>query len=125
MSEQGWRRFLAADGVADWVVLHGGAMAVLPVQSLAEAARLAEAVAQIPGLDGALMTLTDGQLTVRLTRGVFRLEERHIELARAVSAVAREHGATADRTLAQEVSFAGAAQPAANDVGVWRARRAD
>jgi len=121
MSEQGWRRFLAAEGVADWVVLHGGAMAVFRVPSLAEAARLAEAVAQISGLDGALMTLTDGQLTVRLTRGVFRLEERHVEMAQAVSAVAREHGATADRTLAQEVSLAIAAQPDAIDVGFWRA----
>jgi hypothetical protein len=121
MSEQGWQRFLAAEGVADWVVLHGGAMAVFRVPSLAEAARLAEAVAQISGLDGALMTLTDGQLTVRLTRGVFRLEERHVELAQAVSAVAREHGATADRTLAQEVQLAIAAQPDATDVGFWRA----
>jgi 4a-hydroxytetrahydrobiopterin dehydratase len=121
MSEQGWRRFLAAEGVADWVVLHGGAMAVFRVPSLAEAARLAEAVAQIPGLDGALMTLADGQLTVRLTRGVFRLEERHVELAQAISAVAREHGATADRTLAQEVQLAIAAQPDAIDVGFWRA----
>jgi len=93
MSEQGWRRFLAAEGVADWVVLHGGAMAVFRVPSLAEAARPAEAVARISGLDGALMTLTDGQLTVRLTRGIFQLEERHVELAQAVSAVAREHGA--------------------------------
>ena len=24
MSEQGWREFLAADGVDDWVVLHDG-----------------------------------------------------------------------------------------------------
>src|SRR5262249_23019559 len=115
MSEQGWRRFLAAEGVADWVVLHGGAMAVFRVPSLAEAARLAEAVARISRLDGALMTLTDGQLTVRLTRGMFRLEERHVELAQAVSAVAREHGATADRTLAQEVQLAIAAQPDAID----------
>jgi 4a-hydroxytetrahydrobiopterin dehydratase len=103
VSEQGWRRFLAAEGVADWVVLHGGAVAVFRMPSLAEAARLAEAVAQIPGLGGALMTFTDSQLTVRLTRGVFQLEERHVELARAVSAVARKHGATADRTLPQEV----------------------
>jgi hypothetical protein len=66
------------------------------------------------------MTLTDGQLTVRLTRGVFRLEERHVELAQAVSAVAREHGATAD-LLAQEVQLAIAAQPDAIDVGFWRA----
>ncbi|MGN6678817.1 MAG: VOC family protein [Streptosporangiaceae bacterium] len=121
MSEEGWRRFLAADGVADWVVLHGGALAVFRVPSLADAARLAEAVAQIPGLDGALITLSDGKLTVRLARGVFRLEERHVDLARAVSAVARECGATPDRTLAQEVSFAIAAQPDAIDVGFWRA----
>ena len=121
MSEQGWQGFLAAEGVADWVVLHGGATAVFRVASLVEAARLAQAVAQIPGLDGALMTLTDGQLTVRLTRGVFRLEERHVELAQAISAVAREHGATADRTLAQEVQLAIAAQPDAIDVGFWRA----
>jgi 4a-hydroxytetrahydrobiopterin dehydratase len=121
MSEQGWRRFLAAEGVGDWVVLHGGAMAVFRVPSLAEAARLAEAVAQIPGLDGTLMTLTDDRLTVRLTRGVFRLEERHIAVALAVSAVAREHGASADRTLAHEVSLAIAAKPDAIDVGFWRA----
>jgi 4a-hydroxytetrahydrobiopterin dehydratase len=116
MSEQGWRGFLTAEGVVDWVVLHGGAMAVFRVASLVEAARLAEAVAQISGLDGALMTLTDGQLTVRLTRGVFRLEERQ-----AVSAKAREHGAMPDRTLAQEVQLAIAAQPDAIDVGFWRA----
>ena len=121
MSEEGWRRFLAADGVADWVVLHGGALAVFRVPSLADAARLAEAVAQIPGLDSALITLSDGQLTVRLARGVFRLEERHVDLARAVSAVARECEATPDRTRAQEVSFAIAAKPDAIDVGFWRA----
>ena len=27
MSEEGWREFLATDGVDDWVVLHGGATA--------------------------------------------------------------------------------------------------
>ncbi len=52
MSEQGWREFLAAEGVDDWVVLHGGATAVFRVPSLAEAAQLAEAVAHIPGLEG-------------------------------------------------------------------------
>jgi 4a-hydroxytetrahydrobiopterin dehydratase len=103
------------------VVLHGGAMAVFRVPSLAAAARLAEAVAGISGLDDALMTLSDGQLTVRLTRAIFRLEERHVELARAVSAVAREHGATADRSLAQETELAIAVQPDATDVGFWRA----
>jgi 4a-hydroxytetrahydrobiopterin dehydratase len=123
MSEQGWRDFLAAQQGSDWVVLHGGATAIFRVPSVVEAARLAEALAQVPGLagTGVLMTIADGQLTVRLTRGVFRLEQRHVELARAVSAVAREYGAVADRTRVQEVGFAIAALPDAVDVGFWRA----
>jgi len=90
---------------------------------MVEAARLAEAIAQVPGLagTGVLMTIADGQLTVRLARGVFRLEERHVRLARAVSAVVREHNATSDRTRVQEVSFAISARPDAIDVGFWRA----
>ena len=50
MSAQGWRAFLAADGVDDWVVLHGGATAVFDVGSLGAAAHLAEAVARVPGV---------------------------------------------------------------------------
>ena len=123
MSEQGWREFLSAEGVDDWVVLHGGATAVFNVSSLVEAAQLAEAVARVPGLDGAgaLFTIADVRLTVRLSRGVFRLEEEHIALARKVSAVARAHGAVADRTAAQEVQLAIAAKPDVVDVGFWRA----
>jgi 4a-hydroxytetrahydrobiopterin dehydratase len=123
MSEQGWREFLAADGVDDWVVLHGGAVAVFRVASLGEATQLAEAVAQVPGLEGSgtLLTIADGRLSVRLTRGVFRLESQHIELARAISAIAQAHGAVADRTGAQEVQLAVAAKPDMVDVGFWRA----
>jgi len=122
-SEQGWRDFLAAQGGSDWVVLHGGATAVFRVGSVVEAARLAEAISHVPGLDGAgvLITIADGQLTVRLTRGLFRLEERHLRLAQAVSAVAREHGAVADRTRVQEVQLAISARPDAISVGFWRA----
>ena len=91
MSEQGWKDFLAADGVDDWVVLHGGAAAVFRVGSMDEAVRLAGAVAAVDGFarSGALMTIADTRLTVRLTRDLWRLEARHVELARAVSAVAR------------------------------------
>jgi 4a-hydroxytetrahydrobiopterin dehydratase len=83
----------------------------------------AEAVAQRGGLggSGSLLTIADDRLSVRLTRGVFRVEERHIALARAISAMARAHGAVADRTGAQEVQLAIAAKPDAVDVGFWRA----
>ncbi|GIF45965.1 4a-hydroxytetrahydrobiopterin dehydratase [Asanoa ferruginea] len=123
MSNEGWQGFLAADGVADWVVLHGGAMAVYRVPSLADAVRLAAAVAQVAGFDGAgaLMTIADDQLTVRLTRDIWHLEQQHVHLARAVSAVAREHSAVVDRARAQEVQLAVASRPDAIDVGFWRA----
>ena len=123
MSEKGWREFLAADDLDDWVVLHGGATAVFHVPSLGDAAQLAVAVAQVPGLEGsgALTTLADDCLTVRLTRGIWRLERRHLDLARGISAVAARHGAVADRARAQEVQLAIAAKPDDIDVGFWRA----
>ena len=123
MSEQGWQDFLAAEGVDDWVVLHGGATAVFRVRSLGEAARLAEAVAKVPGLQGpgVLLTMADASLTVRLSRDVWQLAPRHIELARAVSTVARAHGAGADRSAVHEVQLAIAAKRDAIDLGFWRA----
>ena len=123
MSEQGWLDFLHADGVKDWVVLHGGASAVFRVSSIGEAASLAEAIAHVPGLEGpgALLTIGTEHVTVRLTRGVFRVEAGHIELARAISEVARSRGVTADRGSAQEVSIAIASTPDHTDVGFWRA----
>ena len=123
MSEQGWKEFLRAEGLGDWVVLHGGATAVFRVGSVREAARLAEAVASAPGLEGSgvLLTICDARLTVRLSRDLWQLEPRHIELARAVSAVAREHGAVADRASVQEVQLAISAKPDAVDVDFWRA----
>lgn len=107
----------------DWVVLHGGATAVFRVAALQEAIRLAAAVAEAPGFEGsaALLTIADSVLTVRLSRDLYQLEPRHVDLARAVSAVARAHGAVADRTAVQEVQLAIAAKPDEIDIGFWRA----
>jgi 4a-hydroxytetrahydrobiopterin dehydratase len=122
MSEQGWRDFLSAQGVEDWVVLHGGPTAVFKVGSLVEAAQLAEAVAAVPGLEErTAMSMARNHLTVRLTRELWGTEARHIEVARAISAVARDRGATPDRGAVQEVQLAIAAKPADIDLGFWRA----
>lgn len=123
MSEDGWRAFLAADGLDDWAVLHGGPTAVYRTGSMVEAARLAEAIAAVPGVAGtrAALTITDGRLTVRLTREMWRTEAEHIELARAISAVARAGGATADLAAVQEVQVAVSARPTDLDLGFWRA----
>jgi len=56
-----------------------------------------------------------------LTRGIFQLERRHLDLARDISAVARRHVAAAARAGAQEVQFATAAKPGDIDAGFWRA----
>jgi 4a-hydroxytetrahydrobiopterin dehydratase len=122
MSEKGWHDFLSAEGVGDWVVLHGGPTAVFKVGSLAEAAQLAEAVATVPGLEErTVMSLARTHFTVRLTREMWGTEARHIEVARAISRVAREHGATADRSAVQEVQLAVSAKPGDIDLGFWRA----
>lgn len=122
MSEQGWRDFLAADDVDDWVVLHGGPTAVFRVATLRDAARLALAVAEVDGLGPrTLLSAADDRLTVKLTREVWATEVTHVEQARAISRVAREHGATADRSAVAEVQVAVSAHPDAIDLAFWRA----
>jgi 4a-hydroxytetrahydrobiopterin dehydratase len=123
MSEQGWRAFLAAEDVDDWAILHGGPTAVYRTASMVEAAQLAEAIAAVPGVAGtrAALTITEGRLTVRLTREMWGVEPHHIDLARAISAVALARGAAADRSAIQEVQVAVAAKPDEIDLGFWRA----
>ena len=122
MSEQGWQEFLSADGVDDWAILHGGPTAVFRVSSLQQAAHLAAAVADVPGLEArTLLTATSDGLTVKLTREMWGTEARHVEVARAISELARRHGASADRSAVQEVQLAVAAKPEAIDLGFWRA----
>jgi len=70
---------------------------------------------------GALLTIVDGSLTVRLTRDLWMLESRHVDLARTVSGVAAAHGAVPDRASVQEVQLAISSKPDALDVGFWRA----
>ena len=123
MSEQGRLDFLAAEGLEDWVVLHGGPTAVYKTASLAEAASLANAIAQIPELNGTLaqLNVVSERLTVRLTREVWNVESEHIDLARAISKVAKSLGVLAQRHQVQEVQVAIAAKPDAIDLGFWRA----
>ncbi len=56
-----------------------------------------------------------------MAKALYQLERRHVDLARAVSVVARAHGAVADRAAVQELQLAIAAKLDAIDVGFWRA----
>ena len=123
MSEEGWRAFLAADDVDDWVVLHGGATAAFRVGSMAEAIRLAEAITGIPGVvdAGAVLTIAGSRLTVRLTRDMWFLEPHHVDLARAVSAVARSAGAHPNRDRSRRSSWPSRRSPMTSTSAFWRA----
>lgn len=123
MSESGWRAFLEAGGLQDWVVLHGGPTAVFRTKDFVEAAKLAHLIAQLPGLEGAhaQLNIVSNRLTVRLTREVWKTEEGHINLARAISEVAQNQQATAEPSQVQEVQVAISARPNAIDLDFWRA----
>ena len=122
MSEAGWQQFLSAEGVEDWVILHGGPTAVFRTFSLPESAALAMAIAEVPGLGArTVLTAASDRLTVKLTREMWATETEHIALAQAVSAVARDRGARADRRAVQEVQVAISAQPDEIDLPFWRA----
>ncbi len=123
MSEQGWKDFLTVDGLSDWVVLHGGAVAYYHVSTIGDAAHFAEAIAQIPELAGqrVLISFSDTNVSVRITRDIWQLERKHIDIARLISEVARKFHAKADRSAVQEVQVAIAAKADMIDVGFWRA----
>jgi 4a-hydroxytetrahydrobiopterin dehydratase len=122
LSDQGWNSFLSAEGLEDWVVLHGGPTAVFRTKSLLDAANLAQSISQIPGLDGtrAHISLVTNRLTVRLTREVWNIKDEHIELAREISKIASSHGAVADPLQVQEIQLAVSAKPNSIDLGFWR-----
>jgi 4a-hydroxytetrahydrobiopterin dehydratase len=123
MSEEGWREFLAADGLDDWVVLHSGATAVYPTSSMSESAHAAVAIADVPGIadSDTVVTVAAHHLSVRISRDIWRLETEHIALARGVSAAVQALGLRADRSRVQELQFAVAARPDEINVGFWRA----
>ena len=123
MSEKGWRAFLAAEGLEDWAVLHGGPTAVFTTETFIDAAKLAQAIAQLPGLNPsyAQMTIVSERLTVRLRREVWEIANEDIDLAKEISKIAQLQGALADPSQVQEVQIAIAAKPEAIDLDFWRA----
>ena len=123
MSEPGWKAFLAADDLTDWVVLHGGPTAVFKTKTFAEAANFFQALAQLPQLNGtnAQVNIVSERVTVRITREVWNIESAHIDLARSISKIADSLGIVADPSQVQEVQVAISAKPDSIDLNFWRA----
>ncbi|MEE1621192.1 VOC family protein [Zafaria sp. Z1313] len=103
------RQFHDSDGVSEWRVVFGGAGARFATGSFArglalvdEIGRLAEAANHHPDLD-----LRYGSLTVNLlSHDVGGLSGRDVELARAISAAARDLAIEADPAEVQTVQLA-------------------
>ena len=101
-------QFREAGGTEDWPVLGEGACAFFPTDSLASGARFVAAIAALPGIDGHPpdIDIRPGGVTVRVVTWAADwggMTQRDVELARAISALAREHGLTADPTMVESI----------------------
>jgi 4a-hydroxytetrahydrobiopterin dehydratase len=120
------RRFHEADGVEDWRVLGEGACAYFRTGSFAAGVRLVQAIGELPGLDDHHpdVDVRHAGVTVRLisiTDDYYGLSEGHVELARRISAVARELGLPAAPAAVQTVQITIDALVSAEVLPFWRA----
>jgi 4a-hydroxytetrahydrobiopterin dehydratase len=129
------REFEAAEGVEDWRVLGDGACAFFRTRSFAVSAGLVQAIGEIPGVDDhppAVDVRADG-VTVRLITVAddwYGMSRRDVEVARRISAVARDFGLSADPSAVQSFLVIPGASDTAAVMPFWQAvlgydRRAD
>jgi 4a-hydroxytetrahydrobiopterin dehydratase len=120
------RQFHEADGVEDWRVVGDGACAYFRTGSFGAGARLVQAISELPGVGDHHpdVDMRYEGVTVRvitITNGAWGMSGRDIELARQISAVAREQGVPADPTAVQTVQVTIDALVSADVMPFWRA----
>jgi 4a-hydroxytetrahydrobiopterin dehydratase len=120
------RQFHESEGVEDWRVLSEGASAFFRTGTFAAAARLVQGISELPDLDDHQPEVDvrhDG-VTVRLitiTDDYYGMSQRDVELARRISAVAREQGLSADPSAVQNLLIVPGAPLTAEVMPFWRA----
>ena len=121
------KQFHSAEGVEDWRVLGGdGATAYFRTPSFATSAKLVQAISALAGVDDerpAVDVRHDG-VTVRMitfTKDYAGMTQRHVELARQISAAARKLGFTADPSAVQSLSIIPGATSRSEVMPFWRA----
>src|SRR2546422_835913 len=100
------KQFRESKGVEDWRVLGDGANVFYRTGSLAQSARLVQAISELPDVDGhppAIDVRHEGA-NVRLVtfvEGYGGMTQRDLDLAREISAAARKLGLAADPSAVQ------------------------
>lgn len=127
MSEEiGGNEFLQAGGVEDWRILGEGACAFFGTDSLAAGATLVTAIAELaagsdeqPDIDvrpeGVIVRL----ITIR--HDYYGISRSHIDLARRISAAARDMGLAADPSRSQTIQVTIDALSHPHVIPFWRA----
>jgi 4a-hydroxytetrahydrobiopterin dehydratase len=120
------REFHEAEGVEDWRVVGDGACAYFPTSSFADGARLVQAISDLPGVEDHFpdVDLRRDGVTVRLITiadDYYGMSMRDVELARQISAAARELGLSADPTGVQSLLVIPGAPDTAQVMPFWRA----
>ncbi len=125
MDHISWRAFRESEGVEDWRNLSGGAAAMFRAQSFAAATRFAAAIGGLPNVEEltpAIDIRHDGVTIQLLTvTDTYRgMSQRDVDLARAISTVAQDHGLVADPATVQSYQvYVGT--PGAEVLPFWRA----
>ena len=120
------QQFHGTAGLEDWRVVGEGACAYFRTASFAVGARFVQAISELPGVgeEHPDVDVRQEGVTVRLitvTGDYYGLTERHVELARQISAVARTLGIPADPSAVQTVQVTVDALAVPGVVAFWRA----
>lgn len=120
------RQFHEAVGTGDWRVLGEGACAYFRTGSFEGGARLLQRISELAGLgdhhpDADLRHQGVTMRLITITPDRFGLSQRDVELARQISAAARELDAPADPSVAQTVQVSVDALVSAEVMPFWRA----
>ena len=120
------REFLQTEGLEDWRATSDGALAFFRTASFMESVELVRAIGdsikgsgQQPDID-----IRDDGVTARLItvhESLYGLTYGDVELARKISAAAREHGLSADPSVLQSVLIVPGAPNIAEVVPFWQA----
>jgi 4a-hydroxytetrahydrobiopterin dehydratase len=120
------KQFRESEGVEDWRVLGDGACAYFRTTSFAEAARLVQAISELPRVEDHQPDVDvrhDG-VTVRLitiAEKHYGMSRRDVELARQISAAARTLGLAADPSGVQSLLVIPGATAVDKVMPFWRA----